>query len=76
MSAFLRKNRIILAIDAIRTLPGISIHRAAKMFNLSEATICYHVNGRVSKAGAINKNLNLTATEEEVIVQHIIQLDS
>ena len=30
----------------------------------------------MSKAGATNGNLNLTATEEEVIVQYIMQLDS
>jgi hypothetical protein len=46
------------------------------MFDLPEATICYHLNSQVSKAGATGGNLNLTATEEEVIVQYIIQLDS
>jgi hypothetical protein len=68
MSAFLRENKITLAIDAIRTPPGLSIRRAAKMFDLPEATIRHRLNGRVSKAGATNGNLNLTATEEEVIV--------
>jgi hypothetical protein len=76
MSAFLRENKITLAIDAIRTPPGLSIHRAAKMFDLPEATILHRLNGQVSKAGATNGNLNLTATEEEVIVQYIMQLDS
>ena len=46
------------------------------MFDLPEATICHRLNGRVSKAETINGNLNLTVTEEEVIVQYIMQLDS
>jgi hypothetical protein len=50
MSAFLRENKITLAIDAIRTPPGISIRRAAKMFDLPEATIRHRLNGRVSKS--------------------------
>ena len=76
MSAFLHENRIILAIDAIGTLPGISICRAAKMFDLPEATIRHCLNSQVSKVEATNRNLNLTVIEEEVIVQYIMQLDS
>ena len=54
MSTFLHENRIILVINVIPMLPGISIYHAAKIFDLPKATICHCLNGQVSKAGATN----------------------
>jgi hypothetical protein len=76
MSASPRENIILLAINAIQTLPGLSIRHAAKMYDLPEATIRHRMKGRMSRAEMTNANLNLTTTEEKVIVQYIIQQDS
>jgi hypothetical protein len=67
------KNGILLAINITQTLPGLSIYYAAKIYDLSKAIIYCRINGQMSKAETSNANLNLTITEEEVIVQYIIQ---
>lgn len=76
MASQRREARIILAIEAIRSTPRLSRRRAAKMYNVAETTIRDRMKGRASKADSTSGRQNLTATEEEEIVQHILHLDS
>ena len=68
--------RLILAIKAIRTTKTISRRRAAQLYNVPETSLRNRMNGRVEKASERNARHILTATEEETLVQYILDLDS
>jgi helix-turn-helix, Psq domain len=68
---------IILAIEAIRTSKKkLSRQAAAKIYNIPYSTLSSRMNGAISihdRRPAVQK---LTELEEEVIVNHILDLDS
>jgi hypothetical protein len=76
MSVHTQEARIILAIEAIRTTKKHTRLRAAKIYNVPYSTLTGRMNGRTDireRRPAVQK---LTELEEEVISQHIIDLDS
>jgi len=66
---------IILAIEAIRRNPKISIRQAAKIYRIPRATLSNRIQGLPPRAKIRNGMLNLTSTEEETLVRHILDLD-
>ena len=76
MSNNLPENRVLLAINAIRSTPRLSIRRAAEIYNVPKSTIAARMKGRVTKSDSYNARSNLTKIEEEVIVQYILDQDS
>jgi hypothetical protein len=68
--------RIILAIEAIRTSKRMSCRKAAKIYNVSKSTLSDRIAGRPSRSDIQPNCLKLTKLEEDVIVQHIFDLDS
>lgn len=76
MSDNLSENRVLLAINAIRSTPRLSIRRAAEIYNVPPTTIYRRMNGQTAKADSYNARSNLTKIEEEVIVQYILDRDS
>lgn len=76
MSDNLSENRVLLAINAIRSTPRLSIRRAAEIYNVPPTTIYRRMNGQTAKADSYNARSNLTNIEEEVIVQYILDRDS
>ena len=68
--------RVILAIEAIRSNQKISCRAAARLYNVPEATVRYRMHGRATMADRRPKAQNLTAIEEEVIVEYILHLDA
>ena len=68
--------RVILAIEAIRSSKKISCRAAARLYNVPETTVRYRMNGRTTIADRRPKVQNLTAIEEEVVVEYILNLDS
>jgi hypothetical protein len=76
MSNYLSENRVLLAINAIRSTPRLSIRRAAKMYNVPKTTIIDRMKGHTAKSDSHNARSNLTKIEEEVIVQYILDQDS
>jgi hypothetical protein len=62
------ENRVLLAIEAIRSTPRISIRRATKIYNVPATTIRYRMKGQTAKADSYYGRSNLTKIEEEAIV--------
>jgi hypothetical protein len=76
MSVHTQEARIILAIEAIRMTKNLTRLRAAKIYDVPYSTLTSRMNGRTDireRRPAVQK---LTELEEEVISQHIIDLDS
>jgi hypothetical protein len=76
MSGNLSENRVLLAINSIRSTPRLSIRRAAEIYNVPRTTIRRRMNGQTAKADSYNGRSNLTKLEEEVIVQYVLDQDS
>jgi hypothetical protein len=76
MSDSFPENRILLAINAIRSTPRLSVRRAAEIYNVPKSTIAARMKGRVAKPDSYHGRSNLTKIEEEVIVQYILERDS
>jgi predicted XRE-type DNA-binding protein len=72
----LPENRVLLAINAIRSTPRSSIRRAAEIYDVPRSTIYRRMNGQITKAESHNVRSNLTRIEEEVIVQYVLDQDS
>ena len=76
MSVQTQEARIILAIEAIRTSKKLSCRNAAKIYNVPESTLRDRMNGRTTLPERRPGNTNLSNLEEQVIVNHIFDLDS
>jgi helix-turn-helix, Psq domain len=68
--------RIILAIEAVRSSKTIKAKTAARLYNVSETTLYTRLASRPSRSDYRPKVQKLTELEENVIVQHIFDLDS
>ena len=68
--------RVILAIEAIRTSHKLSRRAAAKLYNVPESTLRTRMNGATPIAERRPAVQVLTAIEERVVVQYILDLDS
>ena len=69
------EHRVLLAIEAIRSTPRMSIRRAAGIYNVPATTIRRRMKGHIAKSDSYNARSNLTKIEEEVIVQYILDQD-
>ncbi|KAK2684214.1 hypothetical protein QWA68_017026, partial [Fusarium oxysporum] len=67
---------IILAMDAKRKNPNLSIRHLAKQFSVPRTTLQDRMAGKPSKTDTHSSQSNLTIAEEDAIVQYISQLDS
>ena len=76
MNSQSKEARILLTIQVIRTNPEMSIRRVVKTYDVSRITLRNRMKGRIPKAEKCNTQHNLTPTEEEILVRHILDLDS
>jgi hypothetical protein len=75
MSNRFLENRVLLAINAIRSTPRLSIRRAVGIYSVPKSTIADRINGKIAKSDSYNARSNLTKIEEEVIVQYVLNRD-
>lgn len=68
--------RMILAINTIQSRRNISIRKTAKFYNVPYSTLYDRLNGRICLDDKIPYGLKLTRVEEEVLVRHILELDT
>ena len=68
--------QIQLALQALKQDANLSLRRAAAIFNVDKSTLSQRRAGRASKQDCKPINMNLTKLEEEVVVEHILDLDS
>jgi hypothetical protein len=76
MSIQTQEARIILAIEAIRTSKKLGRRTAAKINSVPYSTLTGRMNGRTNLLERRPSATNLTALEEDVLSQYIIDLDS
>ncbi|KAI3571953.1 hypothetical protein IWW34DRAFT_568730, partial [Fusarium oxysporum f. sp. albedinis] len=65
MSDLNTESRIILAMDAKRKNPKLSIRHLAKQFSISRTTLQARITGRPSKTDTHSSLSNLTMAEED-----------
>jgi hypothetical protein len=70
------ENRVLLAANAIRSTPRLSIRRAAEIYNVPKSTIANRMKGKIAKPDSYPGRSNLTKMEEEVFVQYVLDQDS
>ena len=68
MEASLKESRLLLAIQAIRKDPHLSIRAAAKIYNISRTTLSERLGGRFSRRDIAANSRKLTDLEENAIV--------
>jgi hypothetical protein len=76
MNTLSQERRLGLAVNAIRSDSRFSIRKAATFYNVSLTTVRRRMAGKTSKADTRNGRTNLTSTEEEAIVEYILNLDA
>jgi hypothetical protein len=70
------ESRVILAMNAKRKNPNLSIRHLAKQFSISRTTLQDRMAGKPLKTNMHSSQSNLTIAEEDAIVQYTSQLDS
>ncbi|KAH5822262.1 hypothetical protein HBI94_090420 [Parastagonospora nodorum] len=68
------ERHIQTALQALKQDATLSLRRAAAIYNVSRATLSDRRAGRPSQADCWPKTKNLTKTEEDVVVKHILKL--
>ena len=67
---------VILALSAIKNNSVQSTRHAADAYSVSRTTVGYRRAGRPARRDCQPNSKRLTKLEEEVIVAHILELDS
>jgi hypothetical protein len=70
------ESRVILALQAIQDDENLSIRAAAKIYNVPATTIRRRRDGRTARCSTRPNSMNLTKSEEDAIVQYIIELST
>jgi hypothetical protein len=76
MSAQSQEARVLLALQVVRTSQKMNVTRVAKLYNVPRSTLRDRLRGKPQAAEVRNSNLKLTSSEEETIVQYVLDLDS
>ena len=71
----LKESDIQLAIQALKQDANLTVPRAAALYRVSESTLRRRRAGTLSRRDCKSNSMRLEATEEQVIVQHILKLD-
>lgn len=71
-----REARIQLAIQALEQDATLSQKRAAAVYNVSQSTLSTRRAGTTFRRDCTPNSMKLLKTEEEVIVQHVLDLDA
>ena len=64
-----------MAIEAIQNNRNLSRRQAAQIYEMPEATLRDKMNGRTSRGDSRNGRQKLTKSEEDAIVEYILDLD-
>jgi hypothetical protein len=75
MSSQSKEARIVMAIEALKSDQKLTIHKAAQIYDVPNTTLRHRMDGMHSRAETRPKNQLLDELEEQVLIQHIIDLD-
>ncbi|CCF45783.1 transposase, partial [Colletotrichum higginsianum] len=76
MSSSNKEAQLILAVQAIKNTPNLSIRAAARIYSVPFTTLRDRLNGKPSRRDIMPKLRNLTLLEEEKLVKYILDLDA
>jgi hypothetical protein len=76
MPTTLKEGHILLALQALQNDKNLTVRAAAKIYRVSRKTLGRRRAGTPAQCDTTPKSKNLTHSEEEVIVQYIIELDA
>ena len=71
-----KEARVILAVEAIRNNPKLSIAAAAKIYDVASRTIRRRLADIPARRDTTPNSKKLTESEEEAIVQYVLELDA
>lgn len=71
-----KEAKLILAIQAIKGDPQLSIRRAATIYRVPRSTLATRIHGVQSRRDISHPRQKLTKLEEDTIVRRVIDLDS
>ena len=75
MDSFSKERRIILAIEAIKNNKNLNYSMATQIYKVPQSTLYYRINGRTLRDDSRNGRQKLTNSEEDAIIQYILDLD-
>ena len=67
---------MLLAIEIVRTNPNLQTTKIARIYKVPYKTLCRRIQGMPARSDISPNSRKLTKLEEEVIVRHILDLDS
>ncbi|KAF1922400.1 uncharacterized protein M421DRAFT_44060 [Didymella exigua CBS 183.55] len=70
------ETHIQLALQAIQQDATLSVRRAAAIYQVSQSTLGTRLTGTSSRRDCKPNMIRMTSTEEEVIIRHILDLDT
>ena len=68
------ESRVVLALQALQDDESLSVLAAAKAYNVNRMTLTRRRAGRLSRRDTTPKSRRLTDSEENAIVQYIVEL--
>jgi helix-turn-helix, Psq domain/Tc5 transposase DNA-binding domain len=71
-----KEARILIAIEALRIDPKLSVRKAATIYDVPETTLHNRMNGAAFKAETWSQKRLLNELEEKVLLKHIMDLDN
>jgi hypothetical protein len=74
MDSLPKESRIILALEAMKNKPELTLRRAAIICNVPLMTLSARRDGRPVRRDIIANSRKLTDLEEKTIIQYIIEL--
>ena len=75
MSSTSNEARIILALEALKKDPKLSLSAAAKLYSVPYTTLPNRRAGRPARHDLPANSRRLTDSEEKAIVQYVLELD-
>lgn len=76
MNSAVAKAELLLALEAIKSNPELSVREAAKIYNVPRTTLHRRMKNISLRRDYMAKSRRLTNEEEHIIIQHILDLDS
>lgn len=76
MTTSYEERRMILALQVLKSNPKLSVTHVARIYDLPRTTLRDRHAGKPARYTTLVKSRKLTILEEEVVVRHILDLDS
>jgi hypothetical protein len=76
MPLILKEARVVLALKALENDEKLSLRAAAKLYDVPVSTLSYRRAGRTARRDTAPNSKKLTQSEEEAIVQYVLELDA